>query len=333
MRTGYAILCLVSGLMPTVSGHFALADTYAGRDFFDSWTWETMDDPTNGRVNYVDQNTAVSSNLSFATDSKFIMRADDQNVVAPSARGRDSIRIISNNAYSDSVTVLDLQHMPEGCSTWPAFWSLSQAGPWPQGGEIDIVEGVNLNNGNLASLHTTPLCTMQQQRAQTGTTSSTNCDANANFNQGCGVSFPYGSYGAPFNAAGGGYFVVVRTQQDGVRIWFWARNDAATPAEVINPAPAALGLLGPPTISPDPSWGTPSAIFPVGSTCDYDSHFNAHQFVFDLTFCGDWAGNDYTSTGCSGSCTDYVNNNPQAFANAYWEVNSLRVYTPFDRPS
>lgn len=76
-----------------------------------------------------------------ATPNKFIMRADDINVVAPGARGRNSVRITSNKAYADSVTVLDLQHMPEGCSTWPAFWSLSQQGPWPEGGEIDIVEG------------------------------------------------------------------------------------------------------------------------------------------------------------------------------------------------
>ena len=65
------------------------------------------------------------------------MRADHTNRVAPNARGRDSIRIHSNKAYADSVTILDVEHMPEGCATWPAFWSLSQAGPWPAGGEIE----------------------------------------------------------------------------------------------------------------------------------------------------------------------------------------------------
>ena len=76
-----------------------------------------------------------------ATDNKFFMRADSQNIVDPSARGRDSVRISSWNAYGDSVIVLDVQHMPEGCATWPAFWTLSQQGPWPNGGEIDIIEG------------------------------------------------------------------------------------------------------------------------------------------------------------------------------------------------
>lgn len=69
------------------------------------------------------------------------MRADANNIVSPTARGRDSVRISSQRAYDEAVVVLDLSHMPEGCGTWPAFWSLSQRGPWPHGGEIDIIEG------------------------------------------------------------------------------------------------------------------------------------------------------------------------------------------------
>ena len=72
------------------------------------------------------------------------MRADDWSIVEPSARGRDSVRISSKNAYNESIFVLDLAHMPAGCATWPAFWSLSQQGPWPNGGEIDIIEGMLL---------------------------------------------------------------------------------------------------------------------------------------------------------------------------------------------
>ena len=112
------------------------------------------------------------------------MRADDWNNVPSSARGRDSVRIVSKKAWDESAVVLDLSHMPEGCGTWPAFWSLSQKGPWPSGGEIDIVEGtshagllrgkligpsgVNLNTANLASMHTTPSCMMPEHRFQSG---------------------------------------------------------------------------------------------------------------------------------------------------------------------
>lgn len=78
-----------------------------------------------------------------ASDDKFVMRADSTKVVFPGDRGRDSVRITSHKAYDDSIMVLDLSHMPEGCSTWPAFWTISQSGPWPNGGEIDILEGTS----------------------------------------------------------------------------------------------------------------------------------------------------------------------------------------------
>ncbi len=69
------------------------------------------------------------------------MRADDHSYVNSTSRGRNSVRISSYAAFDESLIVIDLQHMPEGCSTWPAFWTLSQRGPWPHGGEIDIIEG------------------------------------------------------------------------------------------------------------------------------------------------------------------------------------------------
>ncbi|KZT10733.1 glycoside hydrolase family 16 protein [Laetiporus sulphureus 93-53] len=336
MRTGLAIILSIVSFVLTsaVRAHYVLADSYVGREFFDSWTWETMNDPTNGRVNYVSKGTAMGLNLSFASDEKFIMRADYRNVVPSSTRGRRSVRITSNKAYGDSVTVLDLEHMPEGCATWPAFWSLSQKGPWPAGGEIDIVEGVNLQTQNLMSLHTLPQCIMPQQRAHLGTVSSTNCDASVNFNQGCGVNGPPGSYGAPLNAGRGGWFVMARSKAEGVRVWFWARGDPNVPTEVsTHPIEGILGIgaTGTPTLFPDPTWGPPTALFPMDSSCDYEKHFDDHQFVFDLTFCGDWAGNAYPNSGCPGSCTDYVDNHPEAFENAFWEVNAVRVYTPVAR--
>lgn len=69
------------------------------------------------------------------------MRSDAETIVPPTARGRDSIRITSNTVYEDAVVILDVAHIPFGCGTWPAFWSLSAKGPWPLGGEIDIIEG------------------------------------------------------------------------------------------------------------------------------------------------------------------------------------------------
>jgi hypothetical protein len=204
MRTGYAFLAALSlSLLQCASANFLLEDQWVGGDFFQGWNWETEDDPTHGRVNYVSQAEANASRLSYGAFARtlllsafgfyiagvfllvengaFVMRADDWSIVDPSARGRDSVRISSKNAYNEAIFVLDLAHMPAGCATWPAFWTLSQQGPWPNGGEIDIIEGmllvslvsllddsraytpragVNLQQANQATLHTTPGCQM-----------------------------------------------------------------------------------------------------------------------------------------------------------------------------
>ncbi|KAI0294921.1 concanavalin A-like lectin/glucanase domain-containing protein [Russula brevipes] len=330
MRTGYAFLAALSlSLTRCASGTFLLEDQWIGSDFFRDWNWETSNDPTHGRVNYVSQAEAISKNLTYSVKNengaKFIMRADDTSFVSPSARGRDSIRISSENAYDDAMFVLDLQHMPTGCATWPAFWTLSKAGPWPNGGEIDIIEGTSTLL-NQATLHTTPGCTMppDDQRPQAGSTANTNCDTSINFNAGCGVSFPkdVSSYGPAFNYKDGGHYVMLKSRNIGVQVWFWPRGSPRIPKDV----------LGGGSLTPDDvTWGRPAANFPMKQgSCDYDSHFNAHRMVFDLTFCGDWAGNAWFSSGCAGlgACDDFVNNNPSAFNEAYWEINSLRVYTP-----
>lgn len=67
-----------------------------------------------------------------------------------------------------------------------------------------------------------------------------------------------------------------RTQRDGVKVWFWGRNDDSVPSQV---------KYGGETINPEASWGVPDATFPSTSSCDFANHFGAHEIVFDLTFC------------------------------------------------
>ncbi|KIL00724.1 glycoside hydrolase family 16 protein [Paxillus rubicundulus Ve08.2h10] len=310
-------------LLKSLTGQYVLNTSYVGSEFFEGFTWQDIDDPTHGHVNYVDKETAMERNLSYATCDTFLMRADDWSVVEPNVRGRDSVRIQSNNAFGDGLYVLDIAHMPAGCATWPAWWTLSQQGPWPKGGEIDIVEGVNLGSSNLGSLHTTANCTMPQNRAQKGTTVSTICDTAYNYNQGCGTTFiEPTSYGATFNQAGGGYYIMERRADKGISMWFFPRSNC----------PGTL-LGGEPDVDAISALFTPDVFFPTQQNCDYQSHFNAHNIVFDLTFCGDWAGSPsvWNTSTCSSkapNCIDFVANNPGAFSEAYWEIKSLKIYTP-----
>ena len=137
---------------------------------------------------------------------------------------------------------------------------------------------MNRNTQNLASLHTTAGCTMEDGRAQSGKTISTNCDASANFNQGCGTSFSsVKSYGSGFNDNGGGWYVMWKSREYGIRVWFWARGDGSVPNEVV---------AGGSKLRPSGMWGMPDASFPTQpGQCDYNEHFDAHMMIFDLTFC------------------------------------------------
>jgi len=110
-------------------------------------------------------------------------------------------------------------------------------------------------------------------------------------------------------------YAMRRSAQYGIEIWFWSRQETDVPLDVRDGSVA---------VNPS-NWGEPEAVFsPAG--CDFARHFSNHEIVFDLTFCGDFAGADYGVCGCPGSCVDWVDNNPQAFEDAYWAINSLRVY-------
>ena len=99
----------------------------------------------------------------------------------------------------------------------------------------------------------------------------------------------------------------------GINVWFWSRGDASVPAAVRG---------GGDWVAPDATWGSPGAAF-GNVTCDYESHFNAHSIIFDLTLCvsilpayygglvperffqGDFAGSVFPTSGCGAiACTD-----------------------------
>jgi hypothetical protein len=51
----------------------------------------------------------------------------------------------TTKTYNAGLVIADFAAMPFGCSIWPAWWSFNVQN-WPTGGEIDIIEGVNLAN-------------------------------------------------------------------------------------------------------------------------------------------------------------------------------------------
>ncbi|KAF2674423.1 hypothetical protein BT63DRAFT_365713 [Microthyrium microscopicum] len=304
----------------------------SGLHFFDEWNFYSGPDPTNGHVQYVDAQTANGTLAGFAqgvpnagpTDP-ILLTVDSVNK-APN--GRQSVRIESKPKVNLGLVIVDILHMPAPvCGSWPAFWLLGTGADWPKSGEIDILEGVNNADANSYTLHTTSGIKLsndtQTQASMKGKIVTANCDVTASdqpTNSGCGIQDvpSAGSYGTAFNNNGGGVFATL-IQPDGIKIWFFPRDKI--------PADIAAASLSNPTVSTGSTWGTPNAVFATNAVT---SHFKDLQVIINTDFCGAWAGGVWSSNPvCSKlapTCDEYVTNNPGAFTDVYWLINSVRIY-------
>jgi len=231
-----------------------------------------------------------------------------------SGRGRDSVRIESKKSFNGGLFLIDLEHLPTGCGTWPAYWTYGPS--WPNNGEIDIIEVVARMTADQTTLHTRSGCTManEDKSSFTGNMTSANCDTTQG--NGCSIQAMPNSSGTPFNNNKGGVYATqwVTGNSGGINIWFF--NRGAIPSDITNG-------------KPDPTqWGKPYARFAFGGDCSSD-HFQNNTVVINTDFCGDWAGSSF-QWDCPDiwptTCVQYVQNNPSAFSEAYWTINYVRVY-------
>lgn len=317
---------------------YSLVADFSGANFFDGFTFQNITDPTAGFVRYVSGQTAAVERLAgyilneTANSTAAYLGVDHTGVVTG---GRNSVRITTNATFSNgALVVADVLHMPLGlCGTWGALWT---TGPdWPTQGEIDIIEGVNDNQYNSMTLHTSTGCSTENTSASfLGTLAHTDCDAYANGNSGCGIVAPatatlnaavgdvrvetckHSTAGAGFNAQGGGLYVMLWTDE-GISVYLFPHD--------LVPADLNAGM-------PDPgSWTTePLARF-TGSGCNFATHFSNQAIVIDTDFCGDWAGSVWSESSCPATtgystCDAFVAAKPDAFREAYWSIASVKVY-------
>lgn len=301
-----------------------LVESHEGSNFFDGWDFFTGADPTEGIVDYVDQNTARSSGLlQVNSDGNAVMRVETTSVVPGN---RKSVRITTQSQFNGALFIMDSVHMPTGCGIWPAFWT---NGPnWPTSGEIDIVEGVHDYTNNQATIHTNVGCTLASSSSNTLAISGnviggTDCAALTTGNQGCGIrAATSNSFGAGFNANKGGIYAM-KWDSTGVAVYFFPRG--TEPSDITAGAP-----------QPD-NWGTAQARWPAAS-CDPFKFFNNHHAIFDTTLCGQWAGAVWSSSGIPGqeqscaqrtgfsTCEAFVRANGAAMNEAYWEIKAVTIY-------
>ncbi|KAI7858617.1 beta-1,3-1,4-glucanase [Circinella umbellata] len=302
-----------------------LTDVYQGNTFFDGFDFFNDTDPTHGFVNYVNKEKAQHDGLIKIDKSSIVMKVDNSTTFATASknqeRGRSSVRISSHKDYDSGLFLFDVEHIPVACGAWPALWLL---GPnWPNGGEIDVIEGVNLQSQNLMALHTSSGCKQRPSPLkQTGKTLTNDCDVKSPDqapNQGCSVEDQSKkSFGSGFNQNGGGIFALQWTAETGIQIWFFDR--ANIPKDIVNNS----------NKHPNPKlWGIPSANFPFDPNyCTFRS-FSKLKIIINTTFCGDWAGNStiYKKHNCPGqNCIDFIRKNPNKLNEAYWRIRSIKVY-------
>ena len=357
---------------------FSLLSDFTGGKFFEGFDFFTDHDPTDGCVEFLSEDDARAAGLTGTDATGQVFMRTDNTTLNPKDRSgktaRQSVRVSSKRAFDPKeqidqsgtgavMVVLDVAHMPTGCGVWPAFWMNSILGTWPSQGEIDMIEGVNVNAANTYTLHTdnkhggcSQLSSPTSEFSghwitnKIGTQNATNCWVDypgQDHNQGCSVGAPPTdplgphSYGAPFNAAGGGVYVMLwdytkpsgpppmppAVHQDGqIALWYFQRESA--PTDLLD----ATGHPQPPQSLPMGRFHTSEQDCPA-------VHFNQQQIIFDITLCGQWAGREfshdcpaqaksYESQGMDtyAACEAWAGANPAAFTESSWEINSLRVF-------
>ncbi|GAA5982014.1 hypothetical protein JCM10908_004703 [Rhodotorula pacifica] len=297
------------------AGPYKLTKEYSGANFFDGWQFFTEEDPTEGQVEYVSRSEAQQAGLISADANSITMRVDNRSKLGPGEK-RKSVRIESTEpAEIGSLILADIVRMPWGCATWPAWWSYGVP-DWPSGGEIDVIEGVNLDAKNIISLHTDGEgCAVPKKPDVRGAiiAENTQCDVQSG-NGGCSYSGGRDSYGQTFNAGGGGVMATLFTE-DEITIWFFAR--AQIPENVSSGAPDVS------------TWGKPTATWSK-SSCDISRMFAAQRLIFNISLCGNYAGvADVWAQTCASkaaTCSEYLMD-PSHFDEAIWEVKSVKVYS------
>lgn len=293
--------------LPHGSSNGSLLLACEGSTFSECWEFFTDTDPTYGYVDYVSYDEAESLGIYNVTTDGAVYLGSIVGQGSPAK----SIRLQAKLTFSAGVLfVIDIEHMPTGYGTWPAWWSM---GPdWPTEGEIDTIEAVEVDSSIYSTLHTSSGCS---ESTVPGISNGGWCNTGDGCD-GCGVSGPDNSSGAGFNELGGGVFATHWTDA-GISMWYFPRG--SIPQDII---------IG----DPQPSnWSDPYVTFPLGDSCSSD-FFQNQQMVINLDFCGSWAGAVFPSLngweGGTDACEGYVRdaNNIENLKDAYWLIKYVKVF-------
>ncbi|KAK7415387.1 hypothetical protein QQX98_005926 [Neonectria punicea] len=297
-----------------------LHDTYDATNFFDNFNFFSDADPNLGHVAYKTQEEATNLGLAKYDDGEVYLGPDITNVLDKDA-GRPSVRLHSKIEYNHGLFIARFSHLPESkCGAWPAFWTVGE--PWPNAGEIDLIEGWNLASNNKPAFHTGDSdelgsCKIDGE-GQSALVDTDNCDntyqntPDQYLNEGCTVD----DYDAPYGNSDGGVYALEWTDSF-IKIFAWKWD--SVPDNLDSDEPST------------DSWGTPS-MYLKNDQCNIDDHFVDQTLIINIAFCGNPVGNDdIWQQACSAktsydTCAEYVSAKPGDFENTYFKIKDIRYF-------
>lgn len=133
-----------------------------GPSFFEQFEFKWRDN-NHGSPEYLLQAEAEAAGVVEAHRTHAILRAGK---ASPRFEfKRETAKIATKETWNHFLATMQYSHVPFGCGVWPAFFTLAPDYPWPQGGEMDILEYVNADFSK-SSLHTAKGCKLSSEAVQ-----------------------------------------------------------------------------------------------------------------------------------------------------------------------
>jgi len=251
---------------------------------------------------------------------------------------RESVRLQSKKSWKYMLLVMKFEHLPFGCGTWPAFWTLGP-GQWPNGGELDIMEWGNLHLAQKSSLHTVQNCTLKPQAVNTETWypdtngQGYNCYTQYPDHIGCAPGRTGFVGTGPTLGPHPGVFAMQWTAGV-IKVFYFPENEIPKDLDTDSPQPHTWPLTN--VISYYP-------LKESAATCEkYADVLQPQSVRLNQAFCGDWAeisgwwgqGCDFLAyktlpAGTSPGCNDFILS-PTADEylkeNAFWNITYIKIF-------
>ncbi|KAH7870514.1 uncharacterized protein C8R40DRAFT_1175541 [Lentinula edodes] len=241
--------------------------------------------------------TYIDPNTNYA-----IIRVDNPTNITVAATVEPGIRcvkITTKDAYPiGSLAVIDVWHIPYGCSVRLAFiLDARHRPPLAKFRRNYIIEAINNLDSNQYALHTTSECFLGTNSIHSGSILQTY------FSTGAGLAE-----------------VCLRRSLDVSGIYVWFRPRGSLPASISQANSSSTINLT--------DWDTPTAAY-LFNACNIAQYFQPQQLIIGITLCSVWAGvpSIHNFTGCSGQCIDNViSTGNLIYNNASWDIAYTRSY-------